>query len=276
MEIIDAHQHFWNYDAVRHSWITDEMSVIKKNFLPVDLEPVFTLNGIAGCVAVQAEQSEKETDFLIHLARENDFIKAVVGWIDLLNENIEKRLEYYMQFGAVKGFRHVLQGEEPEFMLQPAFERGIESLGKFDMTYDILVFPKHLKAVLKLVREFPNQLFVVDHIAKPFIKDQLIDDWKKDMQAIAECENVYCKISGMVTEANWQQWKQDDFAPYLDTVTEAFGIKRIMFGSDWPVCLVAGSYQRVLTIVKEYFSSFTKNEQELFFGKNAIQFYHLF
>jgi L-fuconolactonase len=272
---IDAHQHFWHYHPVKHSWINDDMATIRKDFLPADLQPVLHENGIEGCVAVQADQTEEETDFLVQLSANNNFIKGVVGWVDLRAANLQERLAYYAQFKNLKGFRHILQGEEPAFMLQPDFVKGIGLLDKFSFTYDILVFPKHLPAALQLVNQFPDQPFVIDHIAKPYIKDGLIDEWKKDMAAIAAYPNVHCKISGMVTEADMRNWKQPDFTPYLDAVTEAFGINRIMYGSDWPVCLAAGSYAAVFDIVKNYFAVFSVEEQQSFFGKNASAFYHL-
>lgn len=273
---IDAHQHFWNFDPVRDSWITSEMAVIQKDFLPSDLQPLLEKNGIDGSVLVQSDQSEKENAFQLVNAAGYDFIKGIVGWVDLRAENVQERLEHYTQFKKMKGFRHVLQGEEDRaLMLQPAFKNGICLLHQFDFTYDILIFPDQLRYIPELVTAYPNQLFVIDHIAKPGIGKKLINEWKKDIEEVARFENVYCKISGMVTEANWQSWQQSDFTPYLDTVVNAFGIKRVMFGSDWPVCLVASSYKQMLQIVRDYFSSFTKSEQELFFGGNAIQFYHL-
>ena len=275
MFTIDAHHHFWRYDVVTHEWINDEMSVIRKDFLPAQLEPVLKQNDISGCVAVQADQSEKETDFLLQLAEEHDFIKGVVGWVDLRADNIKERLDHYKAFRLLKGFRHILQGEAPEFMLQPGFINGIAALQEYRFTYDILVFPQHLKAVLELVSKFPDQPFVIDHIAKPYIKDGLITDWKKDMEQFSIFENVYCKISGMVTEADYHHWKPADFTPYLDATVNAFGTKRILYGSDWPVCLVAANYTDMLNIVKTHFASFTATEQEDFFGNNAIRFYQL-
>lgn len=273
--IIDAHQHFWHYNAEKHSWIDDEMAVIRKDFLPQDLQPVYAENNVHGCVAVQADQTETETNFLIDLANQNTFIKGVVGWVDLRADNIEERLAYYKQYAIVKGFRLVLQGEEPAFMLQPNFLRGIAALKQFDFRYDILIFPKHLQAAIELVKQNPNQLFIIDHIAKPYIKAGLIDEWRKDMQAISQFENVYCKVSGMVTEADYKSWQPENFTPYLDTVVEAFGTKRILFGSDWPVCLVAASYNKMKAIVVNYFSGFSISEQSDFFSNNAQQFYKL-
>ena len=274
-QAIDAHQHFWKYDPVAHSWINDEMSVIRKDFFPADLLPILQQNNIVGCVAVQADQSETETDFLIDLAANNSFIKAVVGWVDLGASNIHERLAHYQQYPVVKGFRHILQGEEPSFMLQPDFIRGIAALKEFGFTYDILIFPKHLAAAIELVKQFPEQSFVIDHIAKPFIKDGLIDEWEKGMEVIAKFPNVYCKVSGMVTEADWKNWTREDFKPYLDIVTENFGVNRLMYGSDWPVCLVAASYKKMIGIVQDYYSSFTDSEQELIMGGNAARFYRL-
>jgi L-fuconolactonase len=272
---IDSHQHFWNYDPITHEWVNDEMLVIRKDFLPADLATVLKENNIDGCVAVQADQSENETDFLIGFARENDFIKGVIGWADLRADDIEARLAHYKERAIVKGFRHILQGEEPEFMLQKDFLHGISLLQKFGFTYDVLVFPKHLEAGLQLVKQFPEQSFVIDHIAKPDIKNGSVDDWAKGIKAIAQYSNVYCKVSGMVTEADWKNWNAADLHPYLDVVTAAFGTDRLMYGSDWPVCLVAASYEQVIAPVKKYYSSFTQNEQEKIFGANAVDFYHL-
>jgi L-fuconolactonase len=273
---IDAHQHFWKYDPVRDGWITEEMPVIKRDFLPGDLQPLLEENSFDGCVAVQADQSEIETNFLLALAKENNFIKGVVGWIDLCNENSSETLSYYRQFNLLKGFRHILQGEKDRaFMLRPAFMNGIGALKEFNFTYDILIFPDQLQYIPGWVRNFPGQKFVIDHIAKPYIKDKEINDWRKDITAVARHENVYCKISGMVTEADWKNWRQEDLTPYLDVVVESFGMDRIMYGSDWPVCLLAGSYNNVLNVVTNYFSSFTENEKQKIFGRNAIEFYNL-
>jgi L-fuconolactonase len=273
---IDAHQHFWKYDPVRDGWITEEMPVIKRDFFPEDLQPLLEENGFDGSVAVQADQSETETNFLLAFAKKNSFIKGVVGWIDLGNENSNETLSYYRQFNLLKGFRHVLQGEKDRaFMLRPAFMKGIGALKEFNFTYDILIFPDQLQYIPEFVRNFPGQKFVIDHIAKPYIQDKEINDWKKDIMAAAAHENVYCKISGLITEADWKNWKEGDLTPYLDVVVEAFGMDRIMFGSDWPVCLLAGSYNAVVNIVTTYFSSFTENEKQKIFGTNAIEFYNL-
>ncbi len=275
MNRIDAHQHFWKYNPINHSWIDDEMANIRQDFYPEDLKPLLHENNIDGCVAVQADQTEEETDFLLRLASENDFIKGVVGWVDLRSENVQERLAYYSKYPLLKGFRHVLQGEEPEFMLHPDFKRGIAALKEFNFTYDLLLFPKHLKAALELVKENPDQRFVIDHIAKPAIKSGLMEDWEQDIRKIAKHKNVYCKVSGMVTEADYKNWTNETMTPYLDVVVDAFGTNRVMFGSDWPVCLVAASYNQMIGVVNEYFSRFNKEEQLAFFGGNAIKFYQL-
>ena len=273
---IDAHQHFWKFDPVRDTWIDDRMKVIQRDFLPGDLEPLLKENGFEGCVVVQSDQSEAENDFQLANAEQHSFIMGVVGWVDLQAKNVEERLDYYTQYKKLKGFRYVLQGEvQRDLMLKPAFKHGISLLSKYGYTYDMLIFPDQLKYATELVKLFPHQRFVLDHIAKPPIKAGDIIDWEHDIKELANHSNVYCKISGMVTEADWQNWKQDDFTPYIDVVVNAFGSDRIMFGSDWPVCLVAASYQQTLGIVKQYFSPFTQNEQDKFFGANATRFYSL-
>lgn len=273
---IDAHQHFWHYDPVRHDWISEDMAVIRRDFLPEDLFPVLQKNKIDGCIAVQADQTEKETDFLLGLADKHQFIKGVVGWVDLQSAGIENRLQHYSQYPAFKGVRHILQGEaQRDLMLQPAFLNGIGQLEQYKFTYDILIFPDQLKFVPELAGRFPGIKFVIDHLAKPDIKGQDIQIWKQDLERVAQYQNVCCKISGMVTEASFNQWQQDDFVPYLDTVVSCFGVKRVMYGSDWPVCLAAATYAEVLGIVADYFHDFSSAEQELIFGDNAASFYNL-
>ena len=273
---VDAHQHFWKFVPVRDSWITDDMSVIQKDFMPADLEPLLGENGFDACVAVQADQSEEQTGFLVELAADNSFIKGVVGWVDLQAENISERLDHFSQYKIIKGFRHVLQGEpKRDLMLSPKFINGIAALKRFDFTYDILIFPDQLIYSKNLVAQFPEQKFVIDHLAKPYIRKKEIKEWTLDMEAIAKHSNVWCKVSGMVTEADWKEWSKEDFKPYLDVVVNAFGADKIMFGSDWPVCQVAASYKEVVDIVKDYFSSFSESEQQKIFGGNAAAFYNL-
>tara|TARA_R110002050_G_scaffold261556_1_gene401646 strand:- start:137613 stop:138449 length:837 start_codon:yes stop_codon:yes gene_type:complete len=274
--IIDSHQHFWKYEPVKHEWIDDEMATIRRDFLPSDLKKVYNENGIDGCVAVEAGQTLAETDFLLQLASQNDFIKGIVGWVDLRGHTIDSDLDKYSTFNKVKGFRHVVQGEaDHNFLLRPDFLRGISKLESHNFTYDILIFPHQLGAALEFVKRFPNQKFVIDHIAKPYIKDNFFDGWALVMKEIAKQENVFCKLSGMITEADYNTWTPKQLEPYMDLVLNAFGTKRIMFGSDWPVCLVAGNYSQVKSIVTNFIGNLSEAEQEAVMGGNAIQFYNL-
>ena len=274
--IIDSHQHFWNYEPEKHSWIDDEMSVIRRDFLSDDLQKVFTENGVDACVAVQADQTTEETDFLISIAENNNFIKGVVGWVDLRSESIEEDLLKYKKYDVVKGFRHVVQGEQDHnFMLRPEFLRGIELLGKYDLCYDILIFPHQLGATLELVKKFPNQKFVIDHIAKPYIKDGFFEGWAVMMREIAKHQNVYCKISGMITEADYKTWTPEQVHPYMKLVFESFGASRVMYGSDWPVCLVAGNYSMVKALVTDFITDLSQEQQNAIMGGNAAKFYNL-
>jgi L-fuconolactonase len=272
---IDAHQHFWNYDPSKHIWMNEEMKGLKKDFLPEEYKKEIQANGIDGSIAIQASQSEEETEFLLNLATMYQFIRGVVGWADLRASNIEDRLAYFSaRESKIKGFRHVVH-DEPDlnFMAGKEFKRGIRFLEKYKFSYDILIFPVHLENAMDLVKSFPHQRFVIDHIAKPWAGD--IDDWKKNIVEIGKYENVYCKISGLVTEVPWYNWRYEDFTPFLDLVVESFGINKLMFGSDWPVCLLSGSYSQVKGIVERYFSGFTETEKTNIFEKNAISFYEI-
>ncbi|WP_310559675.1 amidohydrolase family protein [Flavobacterium sp.] len=276
MKKIDSHQHFWKYNLAKDAWITDDMKVIQRDFLPEDLEPLLKENQIDGCIAVQADQSEEETLFLLELAKDNDFIKGVVGWIDLRSSELKSRLDYFSKFKKLKGFRHIVQAEpEDHFLLRADFCNGIAQLEKYNFTYDILILPKHLPIAFEFVKKFPNQKFVIDHLAKPNFKQNNFADWKKGITAISKCENVYCKVSGLVTEAHWNNWTESDFTYCLDVVTKVFGIERLLFGSDWPVSLLAASYKESYAIVEHYFSNFSTEEQEKIWGGNAIKFYNL-
>jgi L-fuconolactonase len=276
MKVIDAHQHFWQYDPIKDAWITSDMQVLRKNYLPDELWPELQANGVEGCIAVQADQSEAETLFLLELAREHYFIKGVVGWVDLQSESIEEHLARFSGYQKLCGFRHILQGESNRaLMLTPAFKRGIAALARYNYTYDLLILPDQLAYTNRLVAKFPDQKFVIDHIAKPPIKAGDIQAWRKDMKQLASYPNVWCKVSGLVTEADWQHWSHDTFKPYLDVVFEAFGSDRLMFGSDWPVCLLGGSYREVKGILDKYLASFSSDEQEKVWRVNAIRFYNL-
>ncbi|SMD05435.1 amidohydrolase family protein [Pedobacter nyackensis] len=273
---IDAHQHFWIYDDVRDSWISEEMAVLRADFMPSQLLAELQQHHFDGSVVVQSDQSSEENLFQIKNAKHHDFVKGIVGWVDLQAEDIEDQLSGLTEYDKLKGFRHILQGEKDRaLMLKPAFLNGISKLKSFNYTYDVLIFPDQLKFAAELAAKFPDQLFVLDHIAKPDIKGSSIAEWKKDIIALAQHENVYCKVSGIVTEADWANWKDEDFRPYLDVVFETFGIARLMYGSDWPVCLVAASYPQVVGLMEGYTSQLSSDEQALFWGGNATRFYNL-
>ena len=273
---IDSHQHFWKYEPAKHVWIDDDMSVIRRDFLPSDLKEVYQANGIDGCVAVQADQTLEETDFLLGLAGTNDFIKGVVGWVDLRDAEVDSILEKYHTHKKLKGWRHVVQGEaDHNFLIRPNFLRGISFLEKYNYTYDILIFPHQLGATLEFVKQFPHQKFIIDHMAKPYIKDGFFDGWSVLMKEIARHENVFCKMSGMITEADYRHWSVEQLHAYMLLVLEAFGPERILFGSDWPVCLVAGSYKEVKSVVTDFIKTLSTNEQNAIMGANAIDFYNL-
>ena len=272
---IDSHQHFWRYDPVRDSWITEEMSKLKRDFLPEDLAPLLDAQELSGTIAVQADQSEKETEFLLELAENHPFIVGVVGWVDLLAPTLVERLEHFSQFDRFCGVRHVAQAEADNFLARDDVARGIEMLREYNLTYDILVYPHQLPAALSLVEKLPDSSFVVDHLAKPRIREGKLEPWATLLRAMAQYPNVWCKLSGLVTEANWDRWSQEDIRPYLDVVFEAFGPDRIMFGSDWPVCLLAASYHEVQDLVEGYVTSLSVFERDKLFGGNAAAFYGL-
>ncbi len=276
--VIDSHQHFWIYDAERDAWINEQMTRIRQNFLPEDLQPVLAANGVDGCIAVQADQSEAETLFLLALAeKHSSFVKGVVGWVDLRADNLYDKLDYYSQYELLKGFRHVAQAEPDDFLARPEVIKGIRQLAAFDFSYDILIYPTQLKAAVQLVREAPDVSFVIDHLAKPYIKDQKINTWSNYMRELASHPHVSCKVSGMVTEADWKNWTKKDFYPYLDVVFEAFGVDRLLFGSDWPVCLVAAEYEQVIGLVRDYMAhvGFSSADQAKVLGENAVRFYRI-
>lgn len=271
---IDSHQHFWVYNPSQHVWMTDRMSVLKRDYLPQDMEPLLERAGIGGTIAVQARQMVEETEWLLELADRYPFIRGVVGWVDLRSPNVRDQLEGFSRYGKLRGVRHVVHDEpDDRFALLPAFQRGIEMLREFGLTYDLLLYPRHLPAAIRLVEKFPDQPFVLDHIGKPPIRDRQLSPWREDLRALALLPNVWCKLSGMVTEANWERWRADDFRPCLDIVLDAFGTARVMIGSDWPVCTLAGDYAAIMQIVIGYVSQFPPNVREQILGDNCARFY---
>ncbi len=273
---IDSHQHFWRYNPTRDTWITEDMSILKRDFLPKELALECKANGISASIAVQADQSEEETLFLLQMAQDNPQIAGVVGWVDLASLNVDARLQFFSRYKKLCGFRHIAQAEpDDRFLVQPDFVRGISRFQQFGFTYDILIYPKQLPAAIELVSKFPEQRFVIDHLAKPEIKSHDITFWATHIRRIAESPNVFCKLSGLVTEADWRNWDPSDFKPCLDVVFDAFGADRLMFGSDWPVCLLAASYAQVNQIIEDYLSECTSSQKENIFGGSAIRFYNL-
>lgn len=273
---VDAHQHFWVFDPVRDSWIDESMSVLKRNFLPDDLFPLLNQNSIDGTIAVQADQSDNETNFLLDLADKNERIYGVVGWVDLMAPDIEKKLEHFSTYKKLKGFRHIVQAEpDNNFMLNEKFQRGIGLLKNFNFTYDILIYPNQLPAAIKLTEKHPDQKFILDHIAKPFIKRNETEPWASGIKELSKNQNVFCKISGLVTEADYKNWKSTDIYPYLDIVFNTFGYERLLFGSDWPVCLLAGSYRQVINLIEDYTDNDSDENKKRIFGRNAISFYNI-
>ena len=273
---IDTHQHFWQYNQQDYGWMLPGMEILKKNHLPDDLGPLLQSIGFDGTVAVQARQILEETEWLLELADHHAIIKGVVGWVDLRSPELRAQLERFGPHPKLCGVRHVVHDElDDQFMLREEFMRGIKLLGDFNLTYDLLLFPKHLPVAHELVEKLPDQPFVLDHIAKPFIKDRQISPWDDDIRRLAAFPNVHCKVSGMVTEADWEAWQPADFRPYLDIILEAFGPKRIMLGSDWPVCTVAGTYAEVMQLGLDYIDQLSETEQAYILGNNAIHLYGL-
>lgn len=273
---IDSHQHFWNYSAAEYPWIGSGMERLARDYLPADLAAVAGAEGVEGSVAVQARQSLAESRWLLGLAEENPLIRGVVGWVDLRSEGVATVLAELSTHGKFVGVRHVVQ-DEPDlrFLLGADFGRGVRQLRPFGLTYDLLLYPPQLPAAVELVAMLPEQPFVLDHLAKPRIKTGDIQPWRRDIEALAKHGNVCCKVSGMVTEAAWRGWKAADFMPYLDVVLEAFSPGRLMFGSDWPVCLLAGEYAEVVGIVSDFVSRLSATEQSLLWGGTATRFYGL-
>ena len=275
-KIIDSHHHLWQFNEEDFGWMDESMEILRKDYLPVDLNSELEAAEVEGTVAVQARQKLEETKWLLNLAEENDFIKGVVGWVDLRSEDIIDQLEKFASHPKLVGVRHVIHDEaDDDFILGSDFVRGIGQLSSHDLTYDLLLFPKYLKNASKLVSMFPDQSFVLDHISKPLIREGILDPWKEDITELAAHPNVWCKVSGMVTEADLSVWKYDDFVKYLDVIVESFGTDRIMLGSDWPVCKLAGEYEDIMDIPKKYFDNFNEADKERIFSQNCIEFYKL-
>ncbi|MCU1317449.1 MAG: Amidohydrolase [Candidatus Acidoferrum typicum] len=273
---IDAHQHFWRYDRREYGWIDDSMAALRRDFLPGDLKPELERCGFQGCVAVQARQTLEETRWLLELAEHAPFILGVVGWVDLRSPRLRFELEPLAGKSKLVGVRHIVQSEPDErFLLQPDFLRGIATLEEFDLAYDILIYSRHLPVAAEFVARFPRQRFVLDHLAKPPIKSGAVDSWARGIRELASFPNLFCKVSGLVTEADWQVWKSEDMRPYLDVAFECFGTSRLMIGSDWPVCTLAAPYSPVMDVVKDYIGKYAAEERNAVLGGNAGKFWRL-
>jgi L-fuconolactonase len=276
MPRIDAHQHFWRYSPQTHGWIEDHMAVLKRDFLPPDLEPLLRAQGYDGCVAVQAQQTVDETTWLLDLADQHPFVRGVVGWVDLRDAGVGAVLSRLAARKKLKGIRHIVQGEpDDRFMLGTEFLRGIAALAGAGLSYDILIYPRQLPAAVELAARFPQQPFVLDHIAKPDMKSGRREPWATQIRQLAASPNVSCKLSGLVTEADWARWKPEDIVPFLDVVCEAFGPQRLMIGSDWPVCTLAADYGRTMSLVESYLARLPPGAAEAVLGGNATRFYRL-
>ncbi len=273
---IDAHQHYWIYNPQEYGWIDDSMQTIRRDFLPDDLKPELSLAGFDGSILVQTRQSLEETRWLLALAAQAPTILGVVGWVDLRAPDVHAQLKALAGNPKLVGIRHIVQGEpDDNFLLREDFLRGISILEEFDLAYDILIYTRHLPVAAEFVQRFPRQRFVLDHMAKPPIKSGEIRPWAEGIRRLAEFPNVFCKISGLVTEANWQHWTLEQITPYMDVAFESFGPDRLMIGSDWPVCLVASSYERVIGIVKQYLKRRSPEERQAVMGGNAQRFWRL-
>jgi L-fuconolactonase len=271
---LDSHQHFWRYSAAAYPWIGAGMERLARDYLPDDLAAELSVAGIDGSIAVQARQSLAETRWLLDLARSNPRIRGVVGWVDLRSASLAAELDEFAGEPRLVGVRHVVQDEpDPRFLLGADFVRGLERLAPAGLVYDLLVYPHQLPAAVELAGLLPEQPFVLDHLAKPRIREGEIAAWRRDLQALARHANVSCKLSGLVTEAAWRQWRPEDFRPYLEAALEAFGPERLMFGSDWPVCLVAADYAEVVGLCRDFLATLSAAEQAQIWGGTAARVY---
>ena len=275
--MIDSHHHLWKYTASEYGWISPEMPAIRRDFLPEDLEPLMHHYGIDGTVVVQARQTLEETAWLLDLARKHSIMRGVVGWIPLTEgEGVRRHLDRFAGDRKLRGVRHVIHDEaDPRYILRQDFNAGVKTLLDYKLPYDILIFEKHLPAAIEFVDRHPAQVFILDHIAKPRIKDRILSPWDRNIREIAKRPNVYCKLSGMVTEADLRNWTPANLQPYLDVVLKAFGPSRLMYGSDWPVMLLAGEYGQWFGAVTNAIAKLSKPEQDRIMGGTAVEAYGL-
>ncbi|HTA88534.1 MAG TPA: amidohydrolase family protein [Polyangiaceae bacterium] len=269
---VDAHVHFWRYTPEEYPWLDEPLRALRRDFLPADLEPELKARGVSGVVAVQARQSLLETEWLLELQQQSSSVLGVVGWVDLRTDDVSSVLG---RFPSLCGVRHIAQGEAPGFLLNREFSRGIAALTARDLAYDLLIYENQLSEAAELVDRHPQQRFVLDHLAKPRIAARELSSWASALRRLAQRPNVWLKISGLVTEADWATWTPNDLEPYLNVALEAFGPERAMCGSDHPVCLAAASYERVQAVVSSFIARLTESEQAQILAQNAISFYKL-
>jgi L-fuconolactonase len=271
--VLDSHVHFWKYNKADFPWIDKNMKILQKDYLPTEFESTLKRNNVDGCIAVQAATAEVETRFLAELAKTHLIIKGVVGWTDFKANNVNAKLSELKQYPAIVGLRHIVQSEPDDFLYDEKFREGISLLKEYGYTYDLLIYPRQLQAATEFVRAFPDQPFIIDHCAKPDIKNRQMDAWRKGITDLAMFPNVSCKLSGLITEAGWKDWSPADFYPYLDVVFESFGSDRLMFGSDWPVMLLSGIYVQWKSLLEKYMERFLPEEKEAVFGLTAKRIY---
>ncbi len=275
-ECIDAHHHLWRYCIEDYPWIGPDMGVLARDFLLDDLHGELARSAVHGSVAVQARQTLEETNWLLDLAKDSEFIRGVVGWAPIASPEFPAVLEALLPFAKLKGLRHVVQDEpDNEFILRQDFNEGIAHMKQSSLVYDILIFERHLPAAISFVDHHPTQVFVLDHLAKPRIRDRQLEPWRSNMRNLARRENVCCKLSGLVTEADWAHWRPADLQPYLDCALDSFGPKRLMAGSDWPVCLLAATHQAWFSTLQNFIKPLSTSEQEMILGGVASDVYSL-
>jgi L-fuconolactonase len=274
--VIDAHHHFWRYDPGEYGWISESMGVLRRDFLPQHLAEEIKAAHVDGVVSVQARQTVEETRWLLDFAARHDFIRGVVGWLPLQSPEFARYLEKFAPDPKLKAVRHVVQDEpDDNFILRDDFNRGVAELRRFDLRYDILIFERHLPQAIKFVDRHPGQVFVLDHVAKPRIKRDEMSPWRENLKELARRKNVYCKLSGVVTEADWRGWTRGQVRPFMNAALEAFGPRRLMFGTDWPVILLASGYGRWTQCVRDFASTLSPAEQDRLFGGTAVEAYNL-
>ncbi len=273
---IDAHQHFWKYNPVKHYWLGGDMTILKHDFLPEDLETILKNNGFDGTIAIHSEHNLEDTNFLLGLAGNHEFVKGVVGWVDLRASNLQEILEMYSLNSKFVGVRHLLAYDpDPEIMDNQEFINGVKALSKFNLTYDVVVKPNRLDDAANFIRKIPEVKFVLDHMGNPKIRNMHSQDWKKAIKTIASIDHVYCKISGLITESHWTEWEYVNLVPYLDHALECFGPNRLIFGSDWPTCRLAGTHSEVTGVAENFVKSLSASEKNAIMGQNAVDFYQL-